>query len=165
MKNQLSKTSLRMLYNFFYNQAIRQNKIKSCKSCNSNKKKSCCDLSQINLNTAETLVLSCVDLRTQDNIPCHLNKLGYKNNYDHVITAGVSLGYNGFTNYTNGSKLVDDTITVAYNLHKINKIFIIEHENCGAYSAYYGDISIEDERKYQLENVEECGNILWEKFK
>jgi len=60
----------------------------------------CGDSSQPDLHTAKALVLCCMDFRLRDNTTCQLNLKGYKNQYDEVIAAGASLGYNGLADYS-----------------------------------------------------------------
>ena len=71
----------------------------------------CNDNSQVNLHTANAIVLSCMDFRLRDNITCTLNALSYNNNYDEFILAGTSLGYNGMEGkYKEWEKTADDHI-------------------------------------------------------
>jgi hypothetical protein len=124
----------------------------------------CCDPTQVDLKTAEAMVLCCMDFRLRDNMACHLNLKGYKNNYDEVIAAGASLGYNGLADYEGWNTFIDSHISLAYDLHDISKIIIVEHEKCGAYAVQYGDLTTDEERAYHVENVTTCGNVLWEKY-
>ena len=124
----------------------------------------CCDYSQTNLHTAKAIVLNCMDFRLRDNVTCHLNLKGYKNNYDEVISAGSSLGYNSFSTYTDWDIFIDDTILLAYNLHEISEILIVEHEKCGAYKAKYGDMTSDQEYQYHIDNSKTCVDVLWSKF-
>ena len=88
----------------------------------------CCDNSQIDLHDAKAIVLSCIDFRLRGNQTCHLNMLGYKNNYDEVIGAGASLAYNNnLTGYENASwnVYINSHFDLGYSLHTINEIIII----------------------------------------
>ena len=137
----------------------------------------CYSDAQVDLTDASACVLSCIDFRLRDNKACHLNELGYRNNYDETSAAGASLGYNGLLNYNDGptfiwSTYIDNHITLAYDLHNISKIIIVEHEQCGAYAAQYPDYVPDGskylpppvELQYQLENIEKAGPVLWDKF-
>ena len=125
---------------------------------------SCGDKTQPDLHEAKAIVLNCMDFRLRDNITCHLNIKGYKNNYDEVIAAGASLGYNGLSTELEWKTFIDEHIKVSYILHKINKIIIIEHEKCGAYKMKYGETTSSDEYTYHVENINKCGEELWLKF-
>jgi hypothetical protein len=109
---------------------------------------------QASLTTAVAMVFNCMDFRLRDNTNCNLNCKGYYNNYDEVIAAGVSLGYNGLSvpppmqaNYSSStfigwSDYIDTHITLGHLLHSINEILIVEHCQCGAYASHYGDRTI-----------------------
>ena len=75
----------------------------------------CSDNSQIILHNAKAIVLNCMDFRLRDNVTCHLNQKGYKNEYDEVIVAGASLGYNGLQSYTGWDTFTDQHVELSYN--------------------------------------------------
>ena len=125
----------------------------------------CYDNSQSNLHTAKAIMINCMDFRLRDNVTCHLNLKGFKNGYDEVIAAGASLGYNGLSTYTDWNTFIDSHISLAYDLHEISQIIIVEHEKCGAYKVQYGDsITSEQEYQYHVDNVKTCADVLWSKF-
>jgi hypothetical protein len=124
----------------------------------------CCSQSQVGLYHADAMVFCCMDFRLRDNMSCQLNLKGYKDNYDEVITAGASLGYNGLLSYSGWDTLVDEHMSLAYNLHKISEIIVIDHEACGAYTAQYGTLTKEQEYDLHVENLTTCANTLWDKF-
>ena len=124
----------------------------------------CCDTSQVDLHEAKAIVFNCMDFRLRDNVTCHLNLKGYKNEYDEVIAAGASLGYNGLLAYENWNTFVDNHVALAHSLHDISEIIIVEHEKCGAYKAQYGALTLEEEKKYHIENVKQAADTLWSKF-
>ena len=140
---------------------------------------------QASLTTAVAMVFNCMDFRLRDNTKCNLNCKGYYNNYDEVISAGVSLGYNGLLTFNGWSDYIDTHIVLGHMLHNISEIIIIEHCQCGAYAAQYGDRTIttptiisgvtkypmsgsyleqHHERALQSQNVQTCGATLWDKF-
>jgi hypothetical protein len=127
--------------------------------------KLCRDDSEVNLDEAKAIILDCIDFRLRDNITCQLNLKKYKNNYDEVIAAGSSLGYNGLTTYTGWNTYIDSQIQLSYDLHKIHQIVIVDHESCGAYKLQYGDyITREEEYKLHVQNVRKCAKTLWKKY-
>jgi hypothetical protein len=141
------------------NICIRQanKKVTYCKLCR--------DDSEVSLDEAKAITLDCIDFRLRDNITCQLGIKNYKNDYDEVIAAGSSLGYNGLTTYKGWNVFVDEQIQLSYDLHKIHQILIIDHEACGAYKLQYGDdITREEEYKYHVLNVNKCAKALWKKF-
>jgi len=124
----------------------------------------CCDTTQALLHDAKAMVVQCMDFRLRDNSTCHLNLLGYKNEYDECICAGSSLGYNGLLEYSGWTQFIDEHITLAYNLHEISEIKIIDHMKCGAYTAQYGSMTYDQEYDYHSENLKQCADTLWSKF-
>ena len=141
----------------------------------------CCGTpNQADLKTAKAMVFNCMDFRLRENSHCNLKCRGYYNNYDEVISAGVSLGYNGLLTFTGWNTFIDTHITLGHILHDIREIIIIEHVHCGAYAAQYGSrdlptplgkyplsgsyLLLADERALQLQNVNACASNLWTKF-
>lgn len=175
----------RSVRNHLLIRATPQRNIPTTPQCN------CCaterDLAK--LSSARAIIFNCIDFRLRENTTCNLNCRGYYNNYDEVIAAGVSLGYNGLMNFSGWNTFIDAHIALAYALHSINEIHIVEHCQCGAYAANYGDNTIsvptifetptgsftkypmsgkylvqEYERELQRQNVETCAATLWNKF-
>ena len=81
---------------------------------------------QLTAHTAKALVITCMDFRLIDDAVYFLNSKGYNNNYDELILAGASLGYNQ-TKFESWKKTVDDHIGLAKKLHNIKEIIIIDH--------------------------------------
>ena len=104
--------------------------------------------------TAVAIVFNCIDFRLRENITCNLNCRGYYNNYDEIIGAGVSLGYNGLltslgygglsVNASGWSDYIDTHVKLASDLHTIFEIIILEHSQCGAYANRYGNSTISE---------------------
>ena len=129
----------------------------------------CGDPSQVELHTAKAMVINCMDFRLRDNMSCHLNRLGYKNKYDEVIGAGASLAYNGLLDYSGWNTYIDQHIQLAFDLHDISEIIIIDHMHCGAYKEHYATAypdGMTDEEEYQLhiENLDIATNTIFGKF-
>lgn len=89
------------------------------------------------------LVLSCMDLRLTDNVVNFLHFDNLTNRFDHFILAGTSLlcskKYKDHLQpgvekkYGHWSETLDNHIELAIKLHGIGDIYIIEHQDCGAY--------------------------------
>ncbi|MES2690712.1 MAG: hypothetical protein V4658_09935 [Bacteroidota bacterium] len=83
-------------------------------------------------------------LRLTDNLVNFLHFDNLQNRYDHFILAGASLlcsekhshlfAHGQYEKYTHWKKSLNDHIELTVNLHKIKDIYIIEHQDCGAYS-------------------------------
>lgn len=99
------------------------------------------------------LVLSCIDLRLTDNLLEFLHYDNLINRYDHFALAGTSLltqiknpelkelfHYknlgNTIDNYNDWDGVWKDHLKIAIALHDIRDVYIIEHEDCGAYQNF-----------------------------
>jgi len=122
---------------------------------------------QLTAKTADIMLLTCMDFRLIDDVVFQLNNLNERNKYDEFILAGSSLGYNTSLGYDSNGKqntpyIAQDTwsnifnthIDLAISLHKIKEVYIIDHLDCGAYKAWYGE-NIYNENKDQkhLDNL------------
>lgn len=98
-------------------------------------------------DTADVLLLTCLDYRFFERIAAFMNKKGYTNNYDQFILAGASLGLAHEVNpmIAQWNQTWWDHLKLAVQLHKVKKVIIIDHEDCGAYRELLGfDNKIED---------------------
>src|SRR5713101_6495289 len=94
----------------------------------------CSGLPAVRANAAETdaLLLSCMDFRLVDATERYMAGRGLRNKYDHIILAGASLG--ALTEkYPAWGKTFWEHLEVAIQLHKIHKVFLMDHRDCGAY--------------------------------
>ena len=91
------------------------------------------------------LVISCMDLRLTDNLVDFLHFDNLENRYDHFILAGTSLCCTEHRNmfkdkvhdkYKDWKFALDQHIELAVSLHDIKDVYIIEHEDCGAYKNF-----------------------------
>lgn len=131
----------------------------------------CCDPKQADLKEARAFVLCCMDFRLRDCQICQLNRKGYKNDYDEVIAAGASLGYNGLAEYSGWKQYIEEHFELGYALHNISELIIIDHDKCGAYAVQYPEIVNEDgtvdaaaERAHHITDLTNCVNELWGKY-
>lgn len=111
------------------------------------------------------LVVSCMDLRLTDNLVDFLHHDNLENRYDHFILAGASLAHSAptpkgdavkytfnsdaikpFDNLAHWRKSLYDHIALAVGLHAIEDIYIVEHQDCGAYTNLLTKGVIKDEK-------------------
>lgn len=83
---------------------------------------------------AKALVLSCIDFRflSKERDFLAIKKLG--NEYDWTALAGASLALDGFPHKADAEAFYDQ-LDLSYKLHHINKVIIIDHQDCGAYAS------------------------------
>ena len=55
-------------------------------------------------------------------------------------------------------------IGVSVDLHKVEKIIIFHHSDCGAYAQSYNFNSLKEEKEKQLEDMEKAKEIILEKY-
>ena len=85
----------------------------------------------------DSVVLSCMDYRLMDDVGVYLNKRGLKDNYDHLILAGASLG--AVTNkYPHWGETFFEHVGLAIKLHNVHRAILIDHRDCGAYRLIFG---------------------------
>lgn len=110
------------------------------------------------------IVISCIDLRLTEEVLNFLHFDNLTNRYDIFALAGTSVssgatreGYRElfqkdvlvqYDSFTHWKKSLYDHINIAIALHAIEDVYIIEHEDCGAYRTFLKDAnftSIEEE--------------------
>jgi len=105
------------------------------------------------------LVISCIDLRLTDDLLNFLDFDNLTNRYDHVTLAGTSVTLGAtreehrelfdketleeYDSFKHWREYLEDHIQIAINLHQIEDVYIIEHEDCGAYRVFLEDSSFE----------------------
>lgn len=94
--------------------------------------------------TAEALLLSCMDYRLTDDTISYMSEHGLNGRYDHVSLAGASLA--AVSNTLHWSETFWDHLDIAIKLHRVHKLIVLDHRNCGAYRMVYGkDLSGDEE--------------------
>lgn len=112
-------------------------------------------------------VISCIDLRLTDDLVKFLNHDNLTNRYDHYIAAGTSIctcAEKYKERFKKEKKEEEENpiqpgdleawtvslfshLRVAIALHKIKDVYIIEHEDCGAYKALLNETEIDTKAK------------------
>ncbi|MDB5433599.1 MAG: hypothetical protein JWP35_4715 [Caulobacter sp.] len=92
---------------------------------------------------AGVLLLTCMDYRLTNEVVAYMDGRGLRDNYDHVVLAGASLG--ALTDrYPEWGKTFRDHVGIAIALHHIHKVMIIDHRDCGAYRVFLGEAAVKD---------------------
>jgi carbonic anhydrase len=99
------------------------------------------------------LVISCMDLRLTDNLVEFLHFDNLQNRYDHFILAGASLLCSeehkhhfrpgSYEKYEHWKKTLADHLELAVALHQIKDVYIVEHQDCGAYTELLDDQQVD----------------------
>jgi len=111
----------------------------------------------------DSVVLSCMDYRLMDDVGTYLDGRGLKDNYDHLILAGASLG--AVTNkYPHWGQAFFEHLGLAIKLHNVHRAILIDHRDCGAYRLIFGkDTKGEEEKKLHAEQLHHLAKLIHEK--
>lgn len=90
---------------------------------------------------AKALMLSCMDYRLVDDLVTFMNGKGLKDDYDHVVLAGASLGVVSET-FADWHKTFWEHLDVAIELHHVEEVVVIDHRDCGAYKIALGEDAV-----------------------
>jgi hypothetical protein len=94
----------------------------------------------------EVLLLSCMDFRLVDHTARYMKTRGLTGKYDHIILAGAALG--ALTEkFPAWNQTFWDHVSVAIDLHKIQKLMVLDHRDCGAYKVILGQDFAKDPAK------------------
>ncbi len=85
---------------------------------------------------AKALVLSCIDFRFVGLEQSFLARQHLDQAYDWVALAGASLALSGFPHPAEAETFWDQ-LALSKQLHNINKVMILDHQDCGAYASMY----------------------------
>ncbi|MBI2214056.1 MAG: hypothetical protein HYU52_10455 [Acidobacteria bacterium] len=86
----------------------------------------------------EALLLSCMDYRLVDDTERYMSGRGLRDQYDHVVLAGASLGATTDAHPAWGTTFREH-LDVAVQLHSIRRVIVLDHRDCGAYRAILGE--------------------------
>lgn len=129
-------------------------------------------VSEYKLPKKNILVISCMDLRLTDNLVDFLHFDNLHNRFDHFILAGASLLCSEkhylfkdatIKNMQHWKETLMDHVRIAKKLHYIEDIYIVEHENCGAYSEFL--ISSSNPKRTEKEIHGDFANELSQQIK
>jgi len=94
----------------------------------------------------EILLLTCMDYRLTDDTIAYMEGRRLHDKYDHVVLAGASLG--ALTDkFPSWGETFWTHLDVAIDLHKIHKVMVIDHRDCGAYKVLLGAETVDTPEK------------------
>jgi carbonic anhydrase len=96
---------------------------------------------------AKAIVLSCMDFRLVDDLVNELDEVQHmKNEYDHVVLAGASLGA-VHEKFEKWHEVFWDHVGLAVKLHSVEEIIVVDHRDCGAYKLALGAETVDTPEK------------------
>ena len=113
-------------------------------------------------NKFEAMVLSCIDPRFQSSVNRFLKQKKITNKYSAFIIAGAAIGVTHIK-YKEQHKTFTDNLMASIHLHKINKLIVINHEDCGAIKLAEGKV-ISDELKIHKNSFKKLKTKLSKRF-
>ena len=113
----------------------------------------------------EAMVLSCIDPRFQHLIHNHLKKKKLTGKYSAFTIAGAAIGvtHNKFKKW---HKTFYDNLATSIQLHKIEKLIVINHIDCGAaqIANRKKEFSLLNEKKIHKESFSKIKKQIKKKF-
>ena len=113
----------------------------------------------------EAMILSCIYPRFQHLIHDHLKKKKLKGKFSAFTIAGAAVGvtHNKFKKW---HKTFYDNLGTSIQLHKIEKLIVINHKDCGVAKIANGkkEFSPENEKKIHKESFSKIKKQIKKKF-
>lgn len=100
--------------------------------------------------TPKALVLSCIDFRPLEAERYFLSLQNLGNQYDWTALSGAALALTGFPHKAD-SEAFWDQLDLSYRLHHIQKVIVLDHQDCTAYADKVDpELSKDPEREQQV---------------
>ncbi len=111
---------------------------------------------------AKALLITCMDYRFIDSFYKEAEELGIEHSYDRVALAG------DIKNLVkpakpNDAELILRQIEISKELHDIDEVVIISHQNCGAYGELKG-LPEEEERRVHTEDLQAAKRVILDRI-
>ena len=111
------------------------------------------------------MVLSCIDPRFQHIVHNHLQKKKLIGKYSAFTIAGAAVGvtHNKFKQW---HKTFYDNLGTSIQLHKIEKLIVINHKDCGATKIAYGkkEFTTANEKKIHKDSFSKIKKQIKKRF-
>ena len=113
----------------------------------------------------KAMVLSCIDPRFQSKVFNYLKKRKLGGMYSSFTIAGAAVGVTN-KNFKKWHKTFIENLSTSIQLHKINRLIVINHKDCGAAKLVNGKNQFNEvnENKIHEESFKILKKILNKKF-
>ena len=113
----------------------------------------------------KAMVLSCIDPRFQSKVFNYLKKRKLGGKYSSFTIAGAAVGVTN-KNFKKWHKTFIENLSTSIQLHKINRLIVINHKDCGAAKLVNGKNQFNEvnENKIHEESFKILKKILNKKF-
>ena len=111
------------------------------------------------------MVLSCMDPRFQSIVYNYLKKKNLNGKYSSFTIAGAAIGVTA-PKFRKWHKTFWDNLETSINLHKIKKLIVINHRDCGAAKIINGkkEFSVVNETKVHKNSFKKIKKIFRKKY-
>ena len=113
----------------------------------------------------KAMVLSCIDPRFQSKVFNYLKKRKLGGKYSSFTIAGAAVGITN-KNFKNWNKIFIENLSTSIQLHKINRLIVINHKDCGAAKIANGkkEFTSVNEKKIHQESFLKIKKQIKKKF-
>ena len=113
----------------------------------------------------EAMVLSCMDPRFQTKVYKYLKKKKLSGKYSSFTIAGAAIGVTA-KKFKKWHSTFLDNLSTSIKLHKINKLIVINHRDCGAAKIVNGEKKFNSkiENKIHKDSFKKLKKVLNKKF-
>jgi carbonic anhydrase len=111
--------------------------------------------------TAKALVLSCIDFRILEAERYFLSLQNLGNQYDLTALAGASLALTGIPHQADADAFWDQ-LDLSYRLHHIQKMIILDHQDCGAFADKIDPELSKDSKREIAVHTEYLSRAYWQ---
>ena len=113
----------------------------------------------------KAMVLSCIDPRFQPKVYRYLKSKNLTGKYSSFTIAGAAIGVTA-TKFKKWHSTFFDNLTTSIKLHKINRLIVINHEDCGAAKIVNGKKKFDStiENKIHKDSFEKIKKVLTKKY-
>tara|TARA_Y100000022_G_scaffold116716_1_gene100789 strand:- start:45 stop:464 length:420 start_codon:yes stop_codon:yes gene_type:complete len=113
----------------------------------------------------KAMVLSCIDPRFQSKVFNYLKRRKLVGKYSSFTIAGAAVGITN-KNFKKWQKTFIENLSTSIQLHKINRLIVINHKDCGAAKLVNGKNQFDEfnENKIHEESFKKLKKILNKKF-
>ena len=113
----------------------------------------------------EAMVLSCIDPRFQPKVYKYLKAKKLTGKYSSFTIAGAAIGVTA-KKFKKWHSTFFDNLSTSIKLHKINKLIVINHQDCGAAKIINGNkkFNLLIEKKIHKDSFRKIKKIINKKF-
>ena len=99
---------------------------------------------------ADALLLNCIDYRLAAATTRYMTEHQMEGKYDQFILAGAALGVEN-RKFPDWGRTFWDHVQVAIDLHKIRRIIVMDHRDCGFYRGIHGkDLAADPKEEFEV---------------